>query len=276
MGTKQENGRARMLWSAIRRGLDLFGPYATLIALVLAVLTEIGVRNTRNKLIEAKARVDDQQVNIERMVGSLATITQALTTQYVDTFPLHMDAIILLINGARDSLLITTDQAPYAQVSAPEKYKEMLIALQEAAHRKVSITTTIYGSQASQDASRSQFTPANWPMVQRSGKFRDWTKSRGINGDSLDLDGFMEKLDQANEEAIMYLEKFCGARVNRIDEIPFFAWIADPGTPHAVAIFSLRAYPEGKAVEIAFRTTDPTMVEALTNVLLTLNHAKEP
>jgi hypothetical protein len=242
-------------WSILLR----LAPWGTIVALILAIKTDVGVH-------QAARQVDVTLRLVDSIAPELESISQAISTQYLDSFPGNMEDIIEVIESADVHLTVMCDMPAYGAYSAPGHFKSMKSAYMDAYNRKVKIQLIHYSDSLMNLFTRAQLQGR--PFVDRLSDttFRVWAHENQFPI-PMSEGQFFERLDTIQAHTIAHFENQCGTERKTVSApLPFFAWIADG----KVAVISFWGVQGASVAELTFRTTDPKMIDAVYRVIRTV------
>lgn len=221
----------------------------------------------------------------------LKEILDALSTQYLDTFPKYIDEITALVNSAEKSLDILCTYPQHGAFSAPNEWQGLQRAILNAAmDREISVRMVFSSSRERLHADTRQFDEA---FDSSSGK-RSWfdknrerldqyvethlnavkrnQKEGAELGDNFKIDDPYKLLwfqDEAEKATVLnWADQDPKADIRETDHLmPFFAWLVDG---RKRAIFVVMTY-DSESVGHAFSTRDDRLIDALRSLMRRYN-----
>lgn len=237
------------LTSYLKKGwpflIKVIGPSLTIIALLLSIY---------------------QLYQADKTEKEIKGISESISTRYVDTFPRNMPEITNLIGTTKNSLLIVTDVAAYAQYSGPGAFDEYNSVLHRLASpdKKIDIKLLCYDSETESVYREKQFGIKNeeeFKKLQDTEMYKAWIRHRGGKNPPQSVKDFYDLLHERNRTFLNDLsDRNVKIKVTK-KELPVFLWIVDGKE----AIFSFYNYGKSPR-EVSFRTIDQNLIKKLQEI----------
>lgn len=214
------------------------------------------------------------QTQLGTTAQNLDFIRDSLTTVGVGKAPEFVPHIIRTVRAATTHLRILCDHPGYAIFSRPDEFDSYLAALHNARSRPVDVEIICLDKTHRSELHTDQFSQA------RTGDWADWRSKRtelirrllerprlghfapdGSAPHSIELPIFLSALEQVHDKVWETMGGIGLVRRELRERPPIYFWIADEGP----AIISFVTYDD-QAIEVAFRTSDPTLIRALLGI----------
>jgi len=139
------------------------------VAVIFAIVQFLDARGEEKEMREVGERMND--------------VVNKMSTRGIGAFPKNMDSIIELVKSAKHSIRIIVDYPGYGQYSAPQRHKEYLGVLSEAAaNRDIEFQLVSYDDILTSQESAQEFPAANIHSMRKTdlAMFKQFFEFRGI------------------------------------------------------------------------------------------------
>jgi hypothetical protein len=240
--------------------IDKWGSILTIIALILAIITEIGVQKINSSASKQSKSINTQYVMLD-------SISKSLSTQYVGNFPQNMTEIIKLINNTKNSLIVICDVPAYGHFSNPPGYANYNIAFRNIMTQqyKPKVTYLTYDAKRRIQHSFDQF-PKSYNEIKNSSGFKRYcdnfkTSSTFALPKDETKEGLFRWLDATHVDFQNQMKNLGVEVLEDSTDLRAFMWISDDKT----AIFSFYNYGSDSR-EVSFKTNDKALIDILKDI----------
>jgi hypothetical protein len=213
------------------------------------------------------------QTDLHATARTIGEIETAISTAFVGQWPDFVTEIVETIEGAKSTIVILCDHPTYGIFSVPDKFDKYIETLRtKAVH--IPVQMMWLETELRKRLRRDQFgsiVKPHWDLWRDKNKenivrLLDRRQKFFPNSPSIDTKSISrpELVSVLDEMDLFFMENFL-RDVDKLPEVtfttPIYFWIAD-GLRAVVALV-----PAGpSAREIAFRTSDPNLIEALQGI----------
>ncbi len=230
-------------WTKIWGFIVKSSPFITVLALALAIY-----HLTLSKLTDE----------------TVQKIKNAVSTQYVGTFPGNMKAITEILSQTRKSLIIVTDVPAYGCYSNPEdhqKYRQILENLAKP-DGGIKIRMVFYSKHKRHESDKDQFANETFDKIKKRSTYKHFFEYwKGKKVEPRDTLGFYKMLNQENTDFEDRFSKFPVDIYYTSKDLPVFMWLRDS----TEVVFSFRNYGVAPR-EVSFSSRDRDVIDVLLKI----------
>jgi hypothetical protein len=240
----------------IQRRYKLF---SILINVIIPPITVVALALSWYQLKQAH----QTESEIKEISGNIKEVAGSISTQYVDTFPANMPAIIDLIERTNSSLLVVTDAPAYGHFSNPsafEQYRRRLEAL-ASPDKKVKIRLLSYDDPTIISSAKNQFGQIDIQQVRKMGSYNTYFAFWKNKPQPKTVEDFYDLIKENNNKFRQELAEYNVEISETQKPLPVFLWMRD----EKEAILSFYNYGQSPR-EVSFRTNDQSLIKILNEI----------
>lgn len=209
-----------------------------------------------------------QTSHLGGITDQIEQVSRALSTRYLDEFPLFMPNIVELIKDAKKEVLILCDFPAYCCYSNSRSWIDYRYELEKKIRDGVIVTIACYEEKERVKKGKKQFEEelSDWEgyKKRKAAKIKDLLLSHGgkIRLDDLLPNQFIEVFEDLDKR--MLSETFSGATKVEIEaDLAVFCWVVDGQN----AIFTFPSYSRVyTGTGYGFYTNDQRLITAITKL----------
>lgn len=200
-------------------------------------------------------------VEIRRAVHELDELQKVASTRYLGKFPFFVDALVEMLESARNDIAILCDFPGYADFSHPSAGLRYRHVLEEKRDAGIKVTVICLDEQSRTDYLNQQFPANEWDNWKedpaKAAMVSTFLTSRGEHrSDITTREDLFRVMHEADRQTLR--QAFTTATADAQGPMPVYFWIVDGRR----AVFSISTLAAG-AVEHGFATADPAFIDAL-------------
>lgn len=248
--------------------------YVSIISIILAISSvSIGLYSIKSAL-KLNGEVKKQSNTLQEQSEKMKTITESLSTKFVDKFPNQMDTITDYINSTKNNLFMILDFPAYGSVSNPNGYAKFRNSLDKLMSlENIEVTLITYSADKQLEQLQLQFDLENVEEQIRDNhkeKITSFTKKFNLKEISNYRQLFDELLKRNTELFNTFKEN--NQKVYLTDlELTMFLWLIDEDKK---GLFSF--YTRGlNSNEVTFSTEDRNVLRHMKDLSVSIINSKK-